>query len=49
MYPALASESVLPAEFAELIDPSPALLLEEARVARERKAWVEEWLEVMSR
>ena len=49
MYPALASESVLPAEFAELIDPSPALLLEEAQVARERKAWVEEWLEVMSR
>ncbi|MCP4471851.1 MAG: thiamine ABC transporter substrate binding subunit [Gammaproteobacteria bacterium] len=49
MYPAVVSESVLPAEFGELIDPSPALLLEETQVARERKAWVDDWLEVMSR
>jgi len=49
MYPAVAGDTLLPAEFAELIDPSPALLLEETQVARERKAWVEEWLEVMSR
>ena len=48
MYPAVAGDSLLPAEFAELIDPSPALLLEEAQVAKERKAWVDEWLEVMS-
>ncbi|MCP4766848.1 MAG: thiamine ABC transporter substrate binding subunit [Gammaproteobacteria bacterium] len=48
MYPAVASDSVLPAEFAELIDPSPALLLEEMQVAKERKAWVDEWLEVVS-
>jgi len=48
MYPAVAGDTLLPAEFAELIDPSPALLLEETQVARERKAWVDEWLEVMS-
>jgi thiamine transport system substrate-binding protein len=48
MYPAIAGKSVLPEEFGELIDPSPALLLDETRVAAERKTWVEEWLEVMS-
>ncbi|MCP4333341.1 MAG: thiamine ABC transporter substrate binding subunit [Gammaproteobacteria bacterium] len=48
MYPAVAGDTLLPAEFAELIDPSPALLLEETQVARQRKAWVDEWLEVMS-
>ena len=49
MYPAVAGESVLPKEFGQLIDPSPALLLDEAQVAAERKSWVDEWLEVMSR
>jgi len=49
MYPAIAGEAVLPAEFDQLIDPSPALLLDEASVARHRKGWVDEWLEVMSR
>ncbi len=48
MYPAVAGESVLPAQFSQLIDPSPALLLQEAQVANERKTWVDEWLEVMS-
>ncbi len=49
MYPAMAGESLLPAEFGELIDPEPALLLDEGSVAEQRKAWVDEWLEVMSR
>jgi thiamine transport system substrate-binding protein len=49
MYPAVAGDAVLPEAFSQLIDPSPALLLDEARVASERKAWVDEWLEVMSR
>jgi thiamine transport system substrate-binding protein len=49
MYPVTADKAVLPAEFDQLIDPSPALLLDEAQVAAERKTWVEEWLEVMSR
>jgi thiamine transport system substrate-binding protein len=49
MYPVVVGEVALPAEFGELIDPSPALLLDETQVAGERKAWVDEWLEVMSR
>jgi len=49
MYPAVAGKDVLPKEFDQLIDPSPALLLDEKRVASERRAWVDEWLEVMSR
>jgi thiamine transport system substrate-binding protein len=49
MYPAVAGETLLPAEFGELIDPSPALLLDEQQVATQRKTWVDEWLEVMSR
>ena len=48
MYPVAADASLLPAGFEQLIDPSPALLLDETRVANERKAWVDEWLEVMS-
>jgi thiamine transport system substrate-binding protein len=49
MYPAVAGKAVVPAEFDQLIDPSPALLLDEASVASQRKGWVDEWLEVMSR
>jgi thiamine transport system substrate-binding protein len=49
MYPVVAGEDVVPAEFDQLIDPSPALLLDETSVARQRKRWVDEWLEVMSR
>jgi len=49
MYPVSENKSIVPAEFDQLIDPSPALLLDETSVAKGRKAWVEEWLEVMSR
>ncbi|TNF88839.1 MAG: thiamine ABC transporter substrate binding subunit [Gammaproteobacteria bacterium] len=49
MYPAALAQAELPAEFSQLIDPSPALLFDEDRVAAERKKWVDEWLEVMSR
>jgi thiamine transport system substrate-binding protein len=49
MYPAVLASDRLPAEFRQLIDPSPALLLDDTRVASKRKAWVDEWLEVMSR
>lgn len=49
MYPVAADASLLPAGFEQMIDPSPALLLDESRVAGQRKSWVEEWLEVMSR
>ena len=49
MYPAALPSDRLPPEFGRLIDPSPALLLDDSLVASERKAWVDEWLEVMSR
>ena len=48
MYPAVLADDKLPAEFSQLIDPSPALLFDDIQVARQRKAWVDEWLEVMS-
>jgi len=49
MYPAALPAAKLPGEFSQLIDPSPALLFDDELVARHRKAWVNEWLEVMSR
>ncbi len=49
MYPAALPSDRLPPEFGQLIDPSPALLLDEKLIATERKTWVDEWLEVMSR
>lgn len=49
MYPAALASDKLPGDFNQLIDPSPALLFDDALIARERKAWVDEWLEVMSR
>jgi len=47
MYPATLEASKLPQEFSALIDPSPALLFDDKTVARERKVWVNEWLETM--
>jgi thiamine transport system substrate-binding protein len=49
MFPAALGRDRLPAEFSRLIDPSPALLFDDEVVARQRRAWVDEWLEVMSR
>lgn len=49
MYPAVLASDRLPADFGQLIDPSPALLFDDKLVASERKTWVDEWLEVMSR
>jgi len=49
MYPAALDAAKLPKDFKALIDPSPALLFDDKIVARERKAWVREWLEVMSK
>ena len=49
MYPAALAQASLPPEFSQLIDPSPALLFDDKLVAAQRKTWVDEWLEVMSR
>jgi thiamine transport system substrate-binding protein len=49
MYPAALPASELPAGFADLVDPSPALLFGDERIRQNRRAWIDEWLEVMSR
>ena len=49
MYPATLSRDALPPEFERLIDPSPALLFDEQLVAAQRRAWIDEWLDAMSR
>lgn len=49
MFPAALDKSKLPAEFSRLVDPSPALLFDDEEVMKRRRAWIDEWLEVMSR
>ena len=49
MYPVTLAASKLPGDFSQLIDPSPALIFDDKLVAAQRKTWVNEWLEVMSR
>ena len=49
MYPAVLAPSELPEGFSGLIDPSPALLFEDELIRQNRRAWIDDWLEVMSR
>ncbi len=49
MFPAALPAAELPPEFSALIDPSPALLFDDEQVARERRNWVDEWLEAVTR
>ncbi|MCP4493770.1 MAG: thiamine ABC transporter substrate binding subunit [Gammaproteobacteria bacterium] len=49
MYPAALDSSQLPAAFSQLIDPMPALLFDDRLIAKNRKRWVNEWLEAMAR
>lgn len=49
MYPAALPATELPPEFGDLIDPSPALLFDDQQVARERRGWIDEWLEAVTR
>ncbi len=48
MYPAALDSSQLPQAFTQLIDPAPALLFEDSLIAKNRKRWVNEWLEAMA-
>ena len=48
MYPAALDASKLPAGFNGLIKPSPALLFSDEDIAKNRKRWVDEWLEALS-
>ena len=49
MYPAALPRDRLPPEFDKLIDPQPALLFDDDEVMRQRKQWIDDWLEIMSR
>ncbi len=49
MYPAALCKKKLPDAFKTLIDPSPALLFDESEIAKNRKAWVKEWLNALAK
>lgn len=49
MYPAIDLGDELPQVFDRLIQPQRALYMDPAIVAEHRKAWLDEWLEAMSR
>ncbi len=49
MYPAAADPSTLPAAFSTLVDPAPVLAFDDHEVAASRRAWIDEWLEALSR
>ena len=49
MYPAALPRDRLPPEFGQLIEPEPALLFDDEEVMRQRRQWIDDWLEIMSR
>ncbi len=49
MYPVIDIGTAMPAEFERLIAPAKTLLFPPAGVAANRKAWIGEWLDAMSR
>lgn len=49
MYPAGKTSAPLDPGFGELVKPTKTLLLPSEEVAANRKAWIDEWLSVMSR
>lgn len=49
MYPAALARTNLPAGFDGLVEPSTSLIFSDSEIAINRKKWVAEWLEVMSK
>ena len=49
MFPAALPADELPEAFKTLVDPAPALLFSEEDVAKNRKAWVKEWLNALDK
>jgi thiamine transport system substrate-binding protein len=49
MYPAALARTSLPDGFNDLVEPSTALIFSDGEIADNRKKWVAEWLEVMSK
>jgi thiamine transport system substrate-binding protein len=49
MYPAALARTSLPDGFNGLVEPSISLIFSDSEIANNRKKWVGEWLEVMSK
>jgi len=49
MYPAGATSKPLPEAFERLVKPAKTLMLPPENVAKNRRAWIDEWLAAMSR
>jgi len=49
MFPAARTSNPLPEEFSQLVKPAKTFLFKPEEVASNRRAWIVEWLEVMSR
>jgi thiamine transport system substrate-binding protein len=49
MFPAGRTSEPLPEAFDRLVDPATTLMLPPDEVAENRQAWIDEWLEAMSR
>lgn len=49
MFPAALAADKLPEAFKTLVDPSPTLLFSDTEVAKNRKAWVKEWLNALAK
>lgn len=49
MFPATKTSTPLPDAFGELVKPERSLMLPPEEVAANRRQWIDEWLEVMSR
>jgi thiamine transport system substrate-binding protein len=49
MYPAGRTDKPLDPAFGQLVKPAKSLIYSSDEVAKNRKAWVDEWLSVMSR
>ena len=49
MFPVIELGEGLPQAFRDLPQPDKALLLSPSEVGLERKAWIDEWLDAMSR
>jgi thiamine transport system substrate-binding protein len=49
MYPAGKTDKPLDPAFGKLVKPAKSLIYSSDDVAANRKAWVDEWLSVMSR
>ena len=49
MMPAAKISEPLPEAFGQLVTPQTTFLMEPSEVAANRRAWIDEWLAVMSR